>query len=173
MRTENFLNTLILSLSVSTVLITLLSYLIYKLKQFPKSQDQSVQPRKKEGVFFRRHIPGEVVARENESQKTAVPSKLARFNTMPWYFGILALIIFCSIFFKDIFGTSYSRWVRKKEVSELEALRASGLLKSYDFDPSIKSESPTEAIPETYRSWVDQKIEHLKSWCKFSRWPNR
>ncbi len=156
MRPESFLNTLILSLSVSTVLITLISYLIYKVRQFPQG-NRKAEATKKEGVYFRRHIPGEVLDPAVVAEEKIQISRFERFNNLPTYFGIVVLVVFCSLIFKDFLGHYYDRWMRGSEVARLEKLRNQGLFKLYDFNPGFPLPSFKETIPENLKVYVADK----------------
>lgn len=164
MKTETILNTLILSLSVSTVLITLISYLIYKMKQFPKSTKETKEATKKEGTFFRRYIPGEIITQE-EISELIVPkkSKFSRYNTLPYYFALLAGVIFTSLFFKDFFTGAVENWKRSTQIDKIHQLRDQQLLKLYDLEIGKTAFTINETIPENFRHFVKEKANSLRN----------
>lgn len=161
MKTETILNTLILSLSVSTVLITLISYLIYKMKQFPKHNVENKEATKIEGTFFRRHIPGILPDLPSEEVQST-PSKFAKYNTLPNYFGILAAIIFFSLAFKDVFVNVIDKWKRSSQIERIHALKDKHMLELYEFDAGKRSHVLKEFIPENTKHFLYQKIDQLK-----------
>jgi len=163
MKIENLLNTLILSLSVSTVLITLLSYFIYKIRQFPKKGATAAAVRKKEGVFFRRHIPVEVVLEVEEKTAPEQKNFFSKMNTLPFYFFFVLLVVFSSLVFKDFFSTRYAQWSRAQDVKHLHDLREKGLFKMYDLDLELKDEEFAEVIPAMEKKLVDSKLALLKT----------
>lgn len=101
MDAQNIFNLILLTLSLATILLTLVSYILYRAKQ----TTGPVTPSKKiklEGVFFRRYLPKKhVEAIENEgvtphvrSQKEfiIVPKKIVPF------FILISVVIFFSLF---------------------------------------------------------------------------
>lgn len=144
-------------------MITLISYLIYKMRQFPKASKEMKAATKKEGTFFRRHIPGDEVS---EDEIPALPevqrSRLSKLNTLPNYFAVLAVVVFTSLLFKETFTEMIDSWKRTSQIDKIRGLKNKNLLKMYDLDVSRKSEALTEVIPENFKLFLREKVNVLK-----------
>lgn len=149
-------------MSVSTVIITLISYLIYKMKQFPKNVKETREATKKEGVFFRRHVPGLPDLPEADAE-AATPSRFAKYNTLPNYFALLAFVIFLSLAFKDVFINTVDKWKRTSEIQKIHNLKDKKLLSLYDLEFARPSQKLKEIIPENTKALLYQKLAQLKN----------
>lgn len=159
---EKVLNTLILTLSVTTVLVTLISYLIYKVKQVPHRKVNESK-RKTEGVFFKRFSPDESEEKTElvEEQKEVHPW-LAKINTMPGYFAILATVIFLALILKNTGQGLLKNWEVYKRNEKVTALKEKNLLNMFEVDLFIESPSFKEFFPPSVLLNRDYKLAELR-----------
>ena len=62
MKIQELIHLAVLALSLATVLITLLTYLLFKIRQMPRSTKEQEQTF--EGRYFRRYMPGQKFCRD-------------------------------------------------------------------------------------------------------------
>src|SRR5690349_20555581 len=98
---NQIINSLVLALSLATIIITLISYLIYKIKQLPQTFQKQSSQSKMEGVFFRKYNPflsSEVSASETSMSNRSriwlrIQNKFQKYKTVPVFFGVMSLVI--------------------------------------------------------------------------------
>ncbi len=101
MKVQSVFNILILSLSLATVILTLLTYFIYKIKLLPKS-GEIVESN--EGTFFKkvdRHGRAAVTIQNDISGSEQHETKKYKVSKMVSFFALICLIIFATLLFQD------------------------------------------------------------------------
>lgn len=143
------LNVILLSLSLATVLITLISYIIYKLKQIAVKNVQN-DLYKLEGVFFKRHAPHlerkNLLARMQEKNKQNKKNIHLNLGTLfVIVFGVIGSILLSQSYLLDM-------QERRKQIASGENLRElveKGLLRKYEYTPSIDEKKLKTGITES------------------------
>jgi peptidoglycan/xylan/chitin deacetylase (PgdA/CDA1 family) len=157
MKLQDVLHFLVLALSLSTVFITLVSYLMYKIRQLPKSKNSNHEF-KTEGRFFRKYTPG-VSTQTIIDVKPPDDGRMVRFRSMPAFFGILSLIIFLAL----IFGGLVIQWPQKSlpALSDAE-IQKRGLFKEFDLNPTVANAKMAEYISTSQVKHLNEATELLK-----------
>jgi len=132
-------NILLLTLSLATILLTLVSYVLYRFGQLPGRSEGAKSGTKIEGIFFTRYVPTAVATLGVVSPVLAVvKSKLypARFfpKNVAFFFLVTVAIVFASL----VFRTYLSNRVKLRGspgdlIATLQGYRTLGVLKNYDF----------------------------------------
>lgn len=131
-------NIILLSITVTTILITIISFIIFKIRQLNVFQTKS-SLHVLESAFFHRHAPHletkNVSLLEEESKKRLSQPKRQKRN---WSLGILItfLIILTAFFFEDHFN--YRRAIQRRVATakEYRGLVKDGMLRSYKYSNS-------------------------------------
>ena len=161
MKTDHLLNTLILSLSVATILITLISYLIFKVRQFSIKKNIPSGP-KKEGVFFRRHVSQEAITNNAEEPLTRKFDFLSK-NKLITYFGMILVIVFASLYSRDYFVQKFARYDRAKTAKSIQELQKLGLYQSREINKFNSENLLEEKILPSQTHLHEQKLSLLRS----------
>jgi hypothetical protein len=144
MEIKTLFNILLLSLSLATLLITLVSYLLYKLRQIAV-QNQPKGLIRLDGVFFKRHAPH--FKQLNDQATLSVEKKKSTRDWMAqmgWLLSIVTVVVATTFLIEGYF---HERKIEQKKVVSAENLRRlmdMGILKRYPFDPSSKVDTVGE-----------------------------
>ena len=147
MNIQQIFNLILLTLSLATILLTLVSYVLYRMKQSGsggrKSNALLIQ-----GVFFRRYyldemLPKPEVLIPKKKNTIEIPRKIIPF------FGVVSIVIFISLTFSMIFKTAGNT---KSHVGSYKELIEKGLMKNFNFQ-SVK----TDEIIQEYISLEQRK----------------
>lgn len=139
MEIKNIFNILLLSLSVTTLVITLISYIIFRLR-YSLQKKHSEDVHHLEGAFFRRFAPQ--LKEVNEIHKKSLETKINKREI--WRRRPIFIFIFIGAVITALFSAE-NYFVYRRELSErvmtataYRKLLQKGLLKSYDFNPHTK-----------------------------------
>ena len=169
MELNRLLNALVTALSLATVFITLMSFLIFKIRQFPKKSSGSGNDHIKEGIYFRRYDPYNApdavpVFVEKKSWK---PKKLGLGWSAAVFFGIISVAIFGALVIQRIAAdTAKSELIAKQKAEakiKAETLAAKGLTKKYDFDPKLESKPLTETLDASVTESLKTELTVLRT----------
>lgn len=164
MSIHELLNILVLTLSLATVFITLLTYLIHKIRQLPKS-DATTATIRRDGVYFKRYFgPLDMIATKPElAQKPAGLLGALSNRGYRFFFALLCVVIFLSIFFER----NVSQWkhtrVQRRDAEVYSSRVDMGLMKEYDLNPGRKNPELVESISESQAKRLDGIRESLKA----------
>ena len=162
MTLNHFLNAILTGLSVSTVLITLMSFLIFKLRQFPKSTQESDE--RFEGTYFRRYDPYRISAKVAASIIPLKVDERRRFRTT-------AVGFFAAISFTIIVASLVQNWLsepstgRTTNVAESKPanLRKRSDSKQLIFDSKLAAPSIKESVSQAQFDSLAHDLALLKS----------
>ncbi len=157
-----FFNVLLLALSLATVLVTLISFILYKLRQL-SDKNQLKDPYQLEGLYFSRIAPhleelNKKYRIENQIKVKKVNSKLSLGSMFLIIVGIIASSLFAQIYFSEL-------QERRKKIAVSENYRTlvdNGLLKRYDYTPIFSEEKIKYKIEESQVGYTDYALGRLK-----------
>lgn len=165
MQLTQIFNILLLTLSLATILLTLVSYILYRIRQIPEFQPKTAHQVRIQGVFFKRYLPAESLAAETanaaaRAQQGLGLSSIPR-NIVP-FFGVTASVIFLSLLL--------SQWLKpteldleKARVQNFRALRAKGLLKDYELASRTSGPAGEEWIAPAQLARVESRLASLRN----------
>lgn len=162
---KNFFNILLLAISLTTILVTLVSYIVFKLRLASTKAGAGENPL--EGAFFHRFSPklqekyNELLASEEEKSDKKISFKV-KFVSL---FMFLFLIIAGLLLFEDYFSYRRDLSERTMAAKEFRALVKDGHLKSYEYSPRNE---PIEFSKKISNNSTDQ-LSYLTSALKNSR----
>ena len=143
------------------MLLTLVSYAIYKLRQLPALRGTGASGLKINGVFFRRYLPavsesptGEIAARRR------APFAIITRN-VGVFFGIVAVVIFMSLAIQNYFS-NFSMTEKGANAHTYMELQKLGLLHSYDFAPTVVAGIMAEKLAPGFDSNQARLIAQLQ-----------
>ncbi|PIK15574.1 MAG: hypothetical protein CES88_02295 [Halobacteriovorax sp. JY17] len=151
---KNFFNILLLAISLTTILVTLVSYIVFKLRLASAKRTLTDDPL--EGAFFRRFSPliqksfNEQRERQDKDNKKKVSFKVKFVSLFLFLFTVIASLLL----FEDYF--SYRRVLsdRVLSASNFRELVKQGHLKTYTYTPREESAVILKMIS---RNTVDQR----------------
>ncbi len=164
MQLTQIFNILLLTLSLATILLTLVSYILYRIRQIPEFQPKTVHQVRIQGVFFKRYLPAETLAAETaiavaRAQQGPGLSSIPR-NIVP-FFGLTASVIFLSLLL--------SQWLKpteldleKARVQNFRDLRGKGLLKDYELPSRSNGSAGDEWFPPAQLERVELRLSSLR-----------
>lgn len=136
---RGILNTLLIGLTLSTVILTLIVYFVFKLKQGALKKSNKL-PHFLEGTYFRRISPQleneNKIANKRNIEIQEIETKKTRVR--PWMIFLLifgSVIIFLLIDQRNVFMRSIELKMPDKE--QYQELSQQGLLKDYNFEPNL------------------------------------
>jgi hypothetical protein len=158
---KSLFNLILLAITVTTILITIVSFIIFKLRQVSlfKSKSKLI---KLESTFFHRYAPhieleNNKIVEEDLRKRGSSPNKRKR----NWSLGalIIFIIVLASFFFEDHYN--YRRAIQRRvaNAKDFRQLVKHGMLKSYNYSPS----SPTPIISNTLSGRGVKQASYLKS----------
>lgn len=148
MEIKTTFNNILLAISLATILLTLVSFIVFKIKySFRRSRRQQVNPL--DGAFFKRYAPHletknlEKVRllEEKENQTVRSPRLIA------YVFVAFALLIFVLLAGQHYFSYQAELDQKINEAERIKSLLKKGLLQEFDFDPSYSQTKKEEFIP--------------------------
>ena len=155
------LNILVLALSLATVLLTLLSYLIYKIRQLPFSKQASVKAT--EGTYFKRYQLDPLSEPTVTNEEGRRIQSLKRFQSAPIFFGTVTLVIFLTLLFQNTTQAWFHGIQNASRIKHMKTLLGKGLLKEYDFNPSLPNPVLTESITNKENRILHATIESIRN----------
>ena len=140
-------NIVLLSLSISTILLTLISYILYKVRQLPKQSPGGVEGKrvKVEGLYFTRYVPGasETVPPVGAQARALATRRRYLPQTTGAFFVLVVSIVFMALMIQYYFILN-----RRGDLlsdSERKALISQGLIKH-----RVLVRMPSERLREEY-----------------------
>jgi len=164
MEVKYFFNVLLLSISLATIFMTLVTYIIFKFRYSMKSQssDGTVDL---EGSFFRRYAPH--IARKNSEIRAAKDLKKLspkqRRKKLVWTYGGVTLIIFTFFLLENHLSFRRELMERVSEAKRYKSLLQQGLLSKKDFNSNYKYNEITETEPADLKFYREQAVAQLKN----------
>lgn len=157
MNIHKILNLMVLTLSLATVFITLLTYLLYKIRQLSTSQNSEVKT-KTEGLFFKRYT-GATENLENFPTLDLKPSaiKWIGLKSSVIFFVGLNAVIFASLFFEQNITAWTTSRKNRNDASLFKQRAQEGLMTEFDLNPS----SPNPELKESLSSAQTQKLQTI------------
>lgn len=136
-------NIVLLSLSLATLLITLVSYLLYKLRQL-SAQKQVAGLVKLESTFYKRFAPHFEQMNESwiRSKTPKTKTRLQFMQSLGVLLGILTLIISSTLLIDVYFSDRRVAHKRAASAEHYRDLAARGILKKFDLN--MKEEAPRD-----------------------------
>lgn len=148
MDVKKIFNIILLTLSLSTIFITLVSYLIFKLRQAAagKSSEGKFEL---EGTYFRKYAPHleETNKKEQELKIKKESSPRAKAIKISSLIIFVVLITFTMFLFEDYFTYRKQLKDRFTSAQEFKELIRGGLLKKYEYTPHYDLVEMNETIP--------------------------
>jgi peptidoglycan/xylan/chitin deacetylase (PgdA/CDA1 family) len=134
---RSILNILLIALTLSTVVLTLIVYFIFKIRQgFPKRSNFEKHPL--EGIYFKRVAPH--LSEENEIAKKALDELKAKkqYRIKPWaaFLLVFGSIVFFLVIEKQL---SFHNIIRDRipEKKLIDELKNKGMFKEYQFKTDL------------------------------------
>jgi peptidoglycan/xylan/chitin deacetylase (PgdA/CDA1 family) len=146
---RGFFNILLLSLSLATILITLTSYIIFRIRNtFANKQVEDLH--KLKGVFFDRYAPHlQKINNENRKKKTVkVPEQKVFRYKIASVFGLIVVSLITVLLLEDKFSYRIALQKQVQEHDKLRELIDKGLLKKYDLNEVLPNPNKDEYIGE-------------------------
>ena len=162
---KGFFNILLLSLSLATVLITLISYLLYKLRQL-QVKGHFKDPFRMDGLYFVRYAP-HLEKKNIEARLNAnVKEKKSGFNvSLGALFLITVGVIAVSLFAETYFVELQERRGKIAIADNYRKLVEKGYLKRFDYTPNPsteKFEALASDVSELRQNELDQSFNKFK-----------
>lgn len=142
MNIKLFFNMILLGLTLTTVFITLASYIIYKVRQVGSIKNNNDKIKKLDGVYFIRYSPE--IEKENKKERDLqiiTQSKKNKFPTLVYLSFFVFLIIILLLLTEHYIALKLYEEKRIITAENYLSLSKKGLLKSYDYDPYFKIQS--------------------------------
>ncbi len=156
MNLNHFLNAIVTALSVATVLITLMSFLIFKIRQFPKNNGESDE--KIDGTFFKKYDPFCALIRASQASEKPIMVQGRRLRiTAIGFFSAISFAIFAAIMVQNfatdrqeaanVASTDAERLgTLKSHESLLAGLKKQGLLQRFAMTNTVAGNNIEEFI---------------------------
>lgn len=163
MEVKSFFNILLLGISLATVFITLVSFLVFKFK-YNLNTSRRKMINKLDGSFFKRYSPS--IDRLNQKAMEELELKETKRTRSPRL--IVYTFFFVSALIVGILSTqnylSYRLEIEQKmkDAELYKKLLSQGLLKSYDYNPRELSGSKAESISEIEKDNINRQFQELK-----------
>ena len=164
MEMRSIFNILLLSLSLGTVLITLVSYLIYKLRQMTIRQEEKDYVHL-DGVFFQKYAP-HLMKKDNDlnvNDDNTARTTSSILKEAGAIFSIVVLIIFTTLILEQYVSDRKVMSKRENLAKSYRELTARGLMKTYDFNPNRANPSSKEYIASTEYKQLALLVKKLSS----------
>lgn len=160
---KTFFNVLLLALSLATVLVTLVSFILYKLRQLA-DKNQIKDPYQLEGLYFTRIAPhldekNKKFRDENKIQVKKTNSKMNLGTMFLILVGVIASSLFAQMYFTDI-------QERRKKIAIAENYRElvdKGLLQRFDYAPDFNVDNKKIILEKNQIDTYELMIQQLKS----------
>lgn len=164
MEIQQFFNGILLALSISTVILTLVSYVIYRIRQLPSRKNMGTENLKIHGLFFKRYVPAGFVLETNPV--VMHPKKSGWFfwknqSASVFYLVSFAVILGAILIQSYLLNTEFvsGRRINAKNYKELYE---QGLLRTYEFSSRDTSRILEEAIPPLVLERTEGIIKQLE-----------
>lgn len=162
MDVKNVFNILLLSISLATVFITLLTFIIFKIRNNTQKV-QSAQLHRIEGVFFKRYAP--YLEMENQqhqlSQKTMNTDPPTKSKSVLIYLSVVAFIATFLILENYLsFRAELSDKIATAD--SYKKLISSGLLKRHEFNAGQANPNTSEFISDHLKDRAGILVQNLK-----------
>ncbi|TNF25997.1 MAG: hypothetical protein EP319_14925 [Deltaproteobacteria bacterium] len=164
MEVKYFFNVLLLSISLATIFMTLVTYIIFKFRYSmkTKSSDGTVNL---EGSFFRRYAPH--LSRKNNEiltmKELKKKSPKQRRKKLVWTYGGVTLIIFTFFLLENHLSFRRELMDRVSEAERYKQLLQQGLLAKHEFNPNFKFSSFDEKIGNNLINYKRNLLSILKN----------
>ena len=156
--TQQFFNLILLTLSLSTILLTMISYILYRLRQMPATTRPGSGIRT-EGVFFRRYVTaGMLAANPTVAPAQVLPNIQVPKRIVP-FFAVTCLVVFVSLTMAFFFRTDSSERERREAY---RSLHEKGLMASFELATADTKNSGTEFLTPSQHSRADELRDLLK-----------
>lgn len=169
MRVRELLNIILLSVSLSTVLISIVSYILFKVKQKNNSADVE---NPLEGVFFRKYAPHILKKIEEERRRLVEEGKKPRSFKIKFSVasGVVFLIVISGMFLENYFQFRESLNNRITTANRIRSLIDDGLLQVYKYNPQENNKEMLEGVSSTFNNYQANLFEQLRNhkFCFYS-----
>ena len=148
------INTLILSLSIATILITLVAFILYQIKRLDQGNKSEGHGIKLDSVFFRRFSPKrEKIIQDWEENQTKIEAKRIKYLPKTYLnigvlFGILAGVLAITLSLGTQGRKTISEITLAKKAEKIKILQAKGLLKEFRLVPGSAEGRSIKPDPE-------------------------
>ena len=160
MNVQQFFNIVLLALSVATILLTIVSYLLYRVRQMPGIVGKPKEIIRTQGAFFKRYLPKELadanLVASSEANPIGIPRRIVPF------FGIFACVIFIALFVSLMMGNPNKTNAPVAAANGFKELHAKGLLKDYELTTSDFSHVAEEMITPQQVQKLNDMMAALK-----------
>lgn len=151
---------------MATLLLTLVSYSVYKIRQLPVDGKSKASPVKVEGAFFKRYLTSSLRSEYFPQNSAAKQSKNAFFDSinkkLGLFFGIICTIIFASFMFEVLVTHDVHFFDEKEYTARVKALHAKGIFEHYDFNRSFDNVNLEETVPNATVPQLDYLLTELR-----------
>ncbi|GEM_PF-5205167 len=162
---KNFFNILLLAISLTTILVTLVSYIVFKLRLGSTKKGALQDPL--EGAFYRRFSPlikNEYLLRKKKATDATV-SKVSVKVKFASLFVFLLVVVAGLFLFEDYFSYRKEISERVLAANNFRELVKKGFLKSYEYTPVDKD----IVINKRFSSNSKDQFEYLTTQLKDQR----
>lgn len=167
---KNFFNILLLAISLTTILVTLVSYIVFKLRLSGVKKGKLADPL--EGAFYRRYAPliREKYLRKKASLNEETSSKVSVKVKFASLFVFLVLIVSGLFLFEDYFSYRKEISERVLAANNFRELVRKGFLKSYEYQPRTESLDIDKRISNNTIDQLDYLVDTLsdQNFCLIS-----
>ena len=169
-----YFNFILLGLCLTTVLITLITYIIFRIRYSLEKKETSGLTRL-EGEFFKRFAPHIEKNNQKKLEKDVKKSPLKFKHKMLYIFSALFILIFLVLGSEHYFVFRSEIDKRVTHADSFRELLDKGLLKSYEFNPNLKNPQKREVITPVAKQQLIDKAQSLsgKIFTLFSNQSNR
>lgn len=169
MQLHSLFNAVLLTLSIATLILTMISYGLYKWKQIPRSDDTGTRSTKKiEGAFFKRILTPELIEQftpvSSSVTSTFSPDRSIHFLHSKYirFFLIIAFTVFISFMFEswilsDPFSNKSDAYVKR-----VQSLNSQGLYQRYAFNLPTETINTDESIAPAVEKQMNQLAHALR-----------
>ncbi len=168
MEIYHLLNLVILTLTATTILLTLVSFLLYKMRQLPGIQSRKDGALKITGVFFTRYVPQRaprlrdipVVVFNTPVENGAHGASKILPRGVVGFFAVLGSVVFAALLVGGYLQRISLSGIRPR-VADYKELRKMGLLQTFDYARMGESGLLEETLSSHQRSRERNLVEAL------------
>lgn len=162
MDVRSFFNAMLLSLSLATMLISLIAFVIYKLKQLA-NKGKFEPPYHLESTFFKRYAPRLEVLNLEAFAKSKKSEKKVSFRVTSGLLLVIATLTIAVLLTAQLYLADYMERRKKiNVVQNFKQLLDMGLMKKYDFLPKIKKDAVVTHVPVKDKEIRNFLVDNLR-----------
>ncbi len=168
MNIYSILNAVILGLSLATILITLVAFIIYQIKRLNLNNTQKDHGYKLESIFFIRYAP-HIQEKIEEWEKNQIESTSKTTKKLPFsfiklgtLFGILAIVLILTLLTARSGKELLEQRTLDSQNEKINSFKKQGLLNKKTFSQRKTDEPFTFLDPQDLKKVTQENFEFLK-----------